>query len=269
MKTIFYYNQIMTKRTFVQNPQYHAFADFSKKVPSIFQTEGTLIHNARNQIKVFTVNGQKVNVKKYCIPPILNRILYSLGWRTPKAKATYENAQKILAKGFLTPQPYGYILEKNGGLLDFSYFISEQIDGWETVGYRTHTDDFIKALARFTVDLHEKGLLHVDYTPNNILFTCQNGQYTFSLVDINRFHFYNGPIPVKNALENLMKPFHDDKQLEKFVRFYCEFRKANPNLYKKVLRRRHWRNAYDTFKDNLKKLPLSGVFINKPLGKQK
>ena len=33
-------------------------------------------------IRVFDIAGKKINVKKFCIPPIVNRILYSLGWRT-------------------------------------------------------------------------------------------------------------------------------------------------------------------------------------------
>ena len=74
--------------------------DFTAKLPDFFPNNGTVIHNARNQIRVFDVNGHKINVKKFCIPPIVNRILYSLGWRTPKALTTYRNAQEILKELF-------------------------------------------------------------------------------------------------------------------------------------------------------------------------
>ena len=100
---------------------------FIAQVPALFDNGGTLIHNARNQIRVFDVNGLPVNIKKYCIPPIVNRLLYSVGWRTPKAVSTYRNALKILENGFLTPRPYGYILERKRGVLGFSYFISEHV----------------------------------------------------------------------------------------------------------------------------------------------
>lgn len=256
-------------RTIYQPEKSPLPADFIENVPELFGREGTLIHNARNQIKVFDVNGQKINVKKFCIPPIVNRILYSIDWRTPKAQATWQNAQKILENGFLTPRPYGYILEKKNGLLNFSYFISEQIDDREPLGYRPHSDELILALARYTAALHEKGLVHVDYTPNNILFKKENGQYSFLLVDINRFHFYNRPLAPEEVVENLMKPFHDDEQLSKFVRFYAQIRHADETLLKQVLRRRHLRNAYDTFKKALKKIPFASLFINKPLGHRK
>ena len=245
-------------------------ADFMEKLPALFEREGTLIHNARNQIKVFNVNGHKINVKKYCIPPIVNRILYSIGWRTPKAQATYQNAQKILENGFLTPKPYGYLLEKQNGLLTFSYFVSEQVENLKPMGYKEHPISLIKALAAYTADMHKKGLLHIDYTPNNILFAEKNGIFVFSLVDINRFGFYKGEVPLSAVMTNLMKPFHGDKQIKIFVTEYARVRGWDgEKLCQKVLRRRHLRNQYDDFKDNLKKLPLSGVFINKPLGKRK
>ena len=254
-------------RTIFENPNSPLPKDFIAQVPTLFDKGGTLLHNARNQIRVFDVEKRSVNIKKYCIAPIVNRLLYSWNWRSPKAVSTYRNALKILEKGFSTPRPYGYILERKGGILGFSYFISEQIEDMQPVGYAEHPDELIKAIAQLTADMHQKGLLHIDYTPNNILFSQKDGKYVFSLVDINRFHFYNHPVPLGAALTNLMKPFHDDRQLTKFVKFYAGFRGLDPNLYKKVLRRRHLRNAYDDFKKKLKKLPCASWFINQPLGK--
>lgn len=241
--------------------------DFVARVPTIFDDSGTLIHNARNQIRVLEVENRAVNIKKYCIPPIVNRLLYSVGWRTPKAVSTYRNALRILENGFLTPRPYGYILEYTNGVLGFSYFISEQIQDMRPMGYGEHPAELIKAVAQLTADMHQKGLLHIDYTPNNILYTQKDGKYVFSLVDINRFRFYDHPVPPSAVLTNLMKPFYDDKQLVSFVKEYASLRGLEPELYKKVLRRRHLRNAYDTLKKNLKKLPFASWFINKPLGK--
>ena len=254
-------------RTIFEIPNNPLPKNFITEIPDNFDNGGTLIHNARNQIRVFDVNGQKINIKKYCIPPIVNRILYSLGWRTPKAITACKNAQKILGKGFLTPLPYGYIIERKNKILTFSYFISEQLQGVQPVGYGEHSEELISALAEFTVNMHQKGMLHIDYTPNNILFKEQDGKYTFSLVDINRCRFYNHPVPLNAALTNLMKPFHDDEQLVRFVKKYASLRGLDPDLYKKVLRRRHLRNAYDDFKRKLKKLPFASWFINKPLGK--
>lgn len=252
-------------RTIFEAPNSPLPQNFVAEIPSRFDKEGTLIHNARNQIRVFEVNGQAVNIKKYCFPPIVNRLLYSLGWRTPKAVATYQNALKILEKGFLTPKPYGYILERTNGILGYSYFVSQQVQDMNPFGYGEHPAELIEALAQLTVNLHQKGLLHIDYTPNNILYKKEEGKYVFSLVDINRFHFYNKTIPMGAVLTNLMKPFHDEQQLVQFVQVYARLRGLDETLCKKVLRRRHLRNAYDKFKRSLKKLPGAYLFLNKPL----
>jgi len=255
-------------QTVFQIPEIPFSADFIPQIPSFFTERGTIIHNRRNQIRIFEENGQQINIKKYCIPPIVNRILYSLGWRTPKAKATYQNAVKILENGFLTPRPFGYILQRRAGLLNFSYFISEQIQNMRPMGYKKHSLALIHALAEYTADLHEKGMLHLDYTPNNILISEKNGKYSFALVDINRFRFYKGEVPMGAVLTNLMKPFREDEQIKLFVMEYVKRRGLDETLYKKVLQRRHLRNAYDNFKSKLKKIPLAKFFLNKPLGKQ-
>ncbi|MBP5430449.1 MAG: hypothetical protein J6Y25_06210 [Elusimicrobiaceae bacterium] len=236
-----------------------------------FDHGGTLIHNARNQIKVFEMNGNPVNVKKYCIPPIINRIFYSYGIRRPKAKTTFVNAQEILKRGFLTPKPYGYIIERNGlGLITYSYFFSEQLADVKPLGYDCKDKKLITAVANFTAKLHESGLLHIDYTPNNILYREENGKYTFYLVDINRFSFRNTPWPVSKLLNNLMKPFENDDSLMFFVQEYAKARGIDGNkIIKHVLRLRHMRNRYDDFKANLKKIPGAYLFLNQPLSRKK
>lgn len=44
------------------------------------------------------------------------------------------------------------------------------------------------AFAEFTARLHEAGILHLDYSPGNILYDKIGEEYHFSLVDINRMH---------------------------------------------------------------------------------
>lgn len=239
--------------------------------PDFFDHGGTLIHNARNQIKVFDINGRKINVKKYCIPPIINRIFYSYGIRRPKAKTTFVNAQEILKRGFHTPMPYGYIIERNAlGLITYSYFFSEQLEGVKPLGYACSDKELITAVANFTTKLHENGLLHIDYTPNNILRCSKDEKLQFYLVDINRFGFRKTAWPVRKVLNNLMKPFENDESLMFFVKEYAKARNANGDeIVKYVLGLRHLRNRYDDFKAKLKKLPGAYLFLNQPLSRKK
>ena len=253
----------------VQNPLAPLPDNFVSTLPDFFDKKGDVIHNARNQIRVFNVNNHKINVKKFCIPPIVNRILYSLGWRTPKAVSTYHNAQEILKRGFHTPAPYGYRLERKCGLINFSYFVSEQEENMRPVRDTQNDPTLINALAAYTADMHAKGLWHKDFTPGNILYRVENGKHIFSLVDINRFCFFNGPTPKKFVRQNLIQPFYDDKNLRAFVEEYARLTNWRGNLVRDVLRRKHLRNAYDKFKHDLKKLPGAYIFLNKPLEKQK
>ena len=240
---------------------------FMDTLPDFFSKSGTVIHNARNQIRVFDVENKKINVKKFCIPPIVNRILYSLGWRTPKALATYKNAQEILKRGFHTPAPYGYRIERKGGLINYSYFASEQIENMRPIRDGGNDPELIRALAQYTADMHAKGLFHRDFTPGNILYRAENGQYHFSLVDINRFRFFDGPVPARLVKRNLMQPFYYDEPLRDFVREYAKITQWKGDLENAVLRNRHLRNLYNDIKRALKKIPGVSLFLGKPLKK--
>lgn len=245
--------------------------DFIKQLPERFTKGGSIIHNARNQIRVYETDGQQINVKKFCIPPIINRILYSLGWRTPKAKTTFLNAKEITKRGFKTPKPFGYLIERKDGLIDFSYFVSEQVQGVTPIRQcNTNTKALIDALAEYTARLHQTGLLHKDYTPGNILYKEQNGKFNFMLVDINRFHIQDRPIGLWRAVNNLMQPFEDNESLQLFVDAYADRRGLNKWLcVRYILFLRYMRNAYNKAKRSLKKIPGARFFLNKPLGKQK
>lgn len=244
--------------------------DFIQQLPETFSGSGRILHNVRNQIRVYELNGQEVNVKKFCIPPIVNRILYSLGLRTPKAKTTFLNAEAIVKRGFQTPKPYGYVIERNAGLINYSYFVSEQMQDFQAMSHECTDKELTRALAKYTADLHKAGLMHRDYNPGNILYREDNGNYSFALVDINRFRIQNKPISLYYSVCNLMQPFQDDGMLAFFVSEYAKHREINVKLATRyVLFRRHVRTLYGKVKRALKKIPGAYIFLNKPLGDQK
>lgn len=243
--------------------------DFIKQLPETFSGSGRILHNVRNQIRVYELNGQEVNVKKFCISPIINRILYSLGLRTPKAKTTFLNAEAIIKRGFQTPKPYGYVIERQAGLINYSYFVSEQMQNVRPMSHQCTDKKLTSALAKYTADLHQAGLMHKDYNPGNILYREDNGKYSFALVDINRFHIQDKPIGSYDAICNLMQPFQDDDMLAFFVSEYAKHRKINVKLATRyVLFLRHTRTLYGKCKRALKKIPGAYIFLNQPLGKK-
>lgn len=245
--------------------------NFIEQLPENFTKSGRILHNARNQIRVYESDGGQINVKKFCIPPIINRILYSTGLRTPKAKTTFLNAKEIIKRGFKTPKPFGYLIERTRGLIDFSYFVSEQVSGAAPIRhYNADTQPLIDALAEYTTRLHQAGLLHKDYTAGNILYTEQDGKFNFMLVDINRFHIQDKPVSLWRCVNNLMQPFENNDKLKLFVAAYADRRHLNKRFcIRYVLFLRYMRNAYNRTKRALKKIPLAHLFLNKPLKEQK
>ena len=228
---------------------------FLASIPNRFAAEGKVIYKGRNEIKVFEVGDRTVCVKKYRIPPFLNRILYSWGWRKPKAKRTYENAQKILSRGFNTPRQYGYVLEYRNGWIRESFSVGEFVENSRTVGQDKQNAQLIRAFADYTASLHAHGLMHRDYILNNILYRQNEKGYAFTLIDINRFVFRSTPIRGFLQSMNLMQPFQDQQELNAFVQAYEAADPSSGALGARVARFRRWRNRYSAFKRFLKKLP--------------
>ena len=54
--------------------------------------------------------------------------------------------------------------------------------------YPNH-EEILRAFARFTFNLHEKGIEFLDHSPGNTLIQLNNGDYKFFLVDLNRMNF--------------------------------------------------------------------------------
>jgi len=59
---------MLSDKKIVINPDYVCYTDFINRLPDIFHTEGETIYKSRNEIKVFEVNGVKINVKQYKTP---------------------------------------------------------------------------------------------------------------------------------------------------------------------------------------------------------
>jgi len=176
----------------VINPAYQALDSFITSIPDLFEQEGEMVYNERNQLKHYSVKGYDVIVKRYKIPHIINRIAYTY-FRPSKAKRAYEYALKLLQLGVNTPSPIAYIEQYKGGLLTRSYFFSIYEKEYSVIRELmagTQKDDLLaKNLAYYIADLHQKGVLHLDMSPGNILYKKDKNHIQFTLIDINRMQF--------------------------------------------------------------------------------
>jgi hypothetical protein len=158
--------------------------------------------NKRNTVELVTIGQQPMVVKRYKKTNLLTGVIYTF-FRKSKACRAYEHGLRLLNEGISTPQPVAYAEKKKYGILTYGYFISEYVDlpTLEATFYDSNADRdqhqrLAQALSEFTLMLHLKGIVPLDYNTSNLLFKKENGQYQFTLIDINRMHF--GSIPNLN-----------------------------------------------------------------------
>lgn len=242
----------------VLNPQYSFLQDFVYQIHNNFSKSGKVIYQGRNEIRVFEENGLQINVKRYRVPNFFNRIVYSF-FRHTKAQRAYEYALAVLAKGIETPVPIGYIEEKEKGLLSTSYFISLQcpypftIRDIERSPLDNANKEVLSAFARFTAKLHQNKILHLDYSPGNILFENTPEGIHFSIIDLNRMNFET--IDVDKGCGNFARLCFSESAFRFIADQYAVARGFDPEFcQQKVLRYfKDFRKYWDR-KEKLKKL---------------
>lgn len=207
------------------NPVYSQLTSFIKGLPESFNEGGDLIYEARNQIKRFREQDVDMMVKCYKVPIRINRFIYAF-FRPSKAKRAYEYARILLSKGIRTPEPIAYIEVKRGAVFYQGYFISKMEDYprmmrdfYNSIGTGEH---ILKEFAKFTLKVHEAGILHLDYSPGNVLFEEVGDEVHFSLVDLNRMRF--GKLSRKECLRNFDRISPSDEVTSFIVSEYARLR---------------------------------------------
>lgn len=215
------------------NPKYEHLRSFIESIPNVFEKEGETIYKSRNTIKVMeTSTGLPINVKRFHVPHGLNRFIYSWGIRKPKGERAFQYAQILKDKGIGTPEVIALIEERNRlGLLGFTYLITVQCNYGHTL-YETGSKDFgdyrpiAKALAHFAANIHNRNILHKDFTPGNVLWKYDDEGFHFMIVDINRMDF--GEVSVKAGLYNLRKFWGPKEFMKTLATEYALVRNTNP-----------------------------------------
>lgn len=176
----------------VINPAYAVLNKFITKIPALFEQEGELVYIARNQLRHYTVEGYDVIVKRFKKPHLINKIAYTF-LRPSKAKRAYEYAFKLLELGVDSPAPIAYIEQYAYDLLTYGYFISIYEKDYslirELMAGTQEDASLLKALSLYIAKIHEKGVLHLDMSPGNILYKKEGDNFHFTLIDINRMQF--------------------------------------------------------------------------------
>ena len=190
----------------VVNPQYKYLQNRIGQLPAIFEKEGELLYRGRNEVRLFDWEGQQVVVKRFKRHNLLKRIIYTI-FRESKAQRSFENACQLRARGFQTPKEIAYIELRSAGTIAQVYYLCAYTAAQPIRPRLIEQESFDRSLAtayaRYVASLHEAGVLHRDLNPTNVLYTEEQGQYSFELIDINRMQFYDGPVPKSACMENL------------------------------------------------------------------
>ena len=216
----------------ILNPKFNNFKDSLLNIKTIFNNSDESIHKARNELKIIELNGIKCVVKSFKVPHFINRVAYTF-FRDGKAKKSYTNAIKLMELNVNTPEPIGIIEFFSAGLLSNSYFISVYEPYDFTIREVFHhkvknVEEILKQFGKFTYEIHQKGVWHVDYSLGNILITKLQNSYKFSLVDINRMEFKS--IPPLEGLKNFNKFWaKNDNDLPIIAKEYAKLAQINEN----------------------------------------
>lgn len=196
------------------------------KLPDTFIDQGKTLFGGRNEIKVVSVNDTELNVKSFKVPNLINKVIYG-NFRLSKARRSFEYANILQEKGINTPAPIGYIEEKKMFCFNRSFYvcIHESFDGlmrefkYGTLEGREH---LLTQFAQFTADMHEKEVLHQDYSPGNILYKKIDNNFIFYLVDLNRMYF--GKVSLEEGCKNFRRLWGNNEMIEYIATEYAKAR---------------------------------------------
>ena len=238
--------------------KYQSLTEEIKKIPNEKYKVLHTFCNKRNTVELAEISTHTFVIKKYKVPNFFNRVAYTF-FRRSKAQRAYDNALRILRCGVRTPFPVAYIETKKKRLFHTGYFISEYLNlpTLENFAMENTNEDMQQMkldFTDFTISLHRKGILPLDYNPKNIFYYRDktDKKYKFALTDINRakfgkisrykdtmYSFEQLGIPAEhlyNALKEYAARQELDMEASLFMILYFRLRKRVKRFIKRKLR---------------------------------
>lgn len=210
------------------NPNYQSLESSILDIHTHFNRSNNTIKEGRNHLKIVKLDEKNYVVKSFKKPSFIQSYLYG-NLTKSKARRSFEYASILLSKDIHTPTPVAFIEYRNGIKLCESFYVCEHHEYQYNLSVLLpergegdtsfdNSDALWTAFMNFTVDLHEKGIHHLDFTRKNILITTQDNMYHFSLVDLNRMKF--NPLSFKERIASLGKVTSDKDLIELMAKHY-------------------------------------------------
>ncbi len=192
----------MNSVKFSVSEPFQAYYDQIADIPINYQ-HGSTLQSGRNLIKKLKISktgGETVEivVKSFAIPSRFKGFINSNFLQT-KAKKSFLNAEYLLNLGITTPEPIACIERVTFKCIKESFYVCRfwyhnyNLGDFLYSGVSSGVDTqlLLECLAKFTAEQHNKGILHLDYNPGNILARFKDGCFSFALVDLNRVRITN------------------------------------------------------------------------------
>ena len=194
-----------------------------ENIEKYFQESSSVLHNKRNEIRVISFEDTNYVVKAFRVPNLINRIVYRY-FRASKAKRSYEYSLRVGKE--LCPEAVAYIEKSENLLLSNSYYISRHFDYDFEIRAVLNDKSFenrvqiLEEFADFTFGLHEKKILHRDYSPGNILIKKLGEHYQYKIVDVNRMQFKT--LSLEDRLSNFVRLSADEEAMKIILYRYAQ-----------------------------------------------
>lgn len=186
------------------HPDFWMYRSYVEAIPKGMYVRERTFCNQRNIVEYVKWGKRDIVVKQYKRPTWVNCLIYSC-LRKTKAQRAYEYAEELLKRGFDTARPIAYIKMKKWGIFHTGYFISELLpyplmkDIPQMNLPKEEKELIATDFIRYTVRLHEAGIMPKDYNSGNIFFHKEGTHYQFALIDINRLHIGKTPTEKESA----------------------------------------------------------------------
>lgn len=255
------YGKLRKKRTFSKfynllvrllNPRkisissgYEGMEYFIKSLPVHFDANhGKIIHNRRNQLRLFTYDDEEYVIKRFAKPNIFNALIYNL-FRPSKAKRSYLYAQKLLANGIPTPEPIAYSEINCVCFFRDSFYISRKSDlrysFYDVIDNKNlpHREEYLTFIGEKAAEMHEKGIYPLDFSGGNILIDFIDGVPVWQMVDLNRMKFHN--VNQEMGCKGFERLNLEPEALDTIAVAYAKHRGFDADVCKKLLRQYRWK----------------------------
>lgn len=206
-----------------------------------------IIHNGRNRLWICRLRD-KVFVVKHFRKSVKNMLLYRFG--RSKAAKSWHNSTELTRRGINTPAPVAYVETRNaaGCLLDCLYICRYEPSESLCRAIEEYGNEAIENFAGFVSELHRKGIRHDDLNNTNVRVTKVDGEFVFSLIDLNRMMIYptDMAVPLNECFKNVCRFCCLDNVFDTFITAYLSKRQLPLSLKKIAVRfkKRHDR-LYD------------------------